>query len=84
MVLSAMSLDDEIMYARSIIAQTVGAESANRGCIVVAGYSFLEVSRFGRQHGIPVLDGTADFLEAPCLLSECLYGNKASHVSRLA
>jgi hypothetical protein len=70
MVFSALSLNDEIMYARSIIAQALGTKSGNRGCIAIAGYSFLEISRFGAKHGIPVLDGAGDFLEAPCLLSD--------------
>jgi hypothetical protein len=70
MVLSAESLDDEIMYARSIIAEAASENPNARACIAIAGYSFLEVSRFGKRHNIPVLDGTGDFLDAPCLLSD--------------
>ena len=56
-VLRAQSLEEEIMYARSLVADHLESKREDRCCIVLAGYSMREVELFGREVGIPVLDG---------------------------
>lgn len=67
-VLSAPNLALEIYFAR-VMAQSF-ADDNRKSCIAIVGFSLLEIRRFGKEIGIPVLDGTADFLQSNIVLGD--------------
>ena len=75
-VLSASSLEEEIAFARSLMADNArqqakdSARRPHRGCIVVAGFTFYEIKIFADRIGLPVLDGTQDAMESELFLSD--------------
>lgn len=56
--------DNEDNYKKEKRAQD------HRGCIAIAGHTLYEVSIFGKEHGIPVLDGTFGLREGSLFLSD--------------
>jgi hypothetical protein len=58
------------VFARTLITENAHDKVDHRACIAIAGYSLLEVSRFGAKHQLPVLDGSRDLLTADCFLSD--------------
>lgn len=70
LVLSASSLDEELGYARSVIASHVKQHPNANCCIALAGYSTCEVERFAKRLGLRALDGSGGFLEESLVLSD--------------
>jgi superfamily I DNA/RNA helicase len=74
LLLRAPSLDIEIAAALKLldendeIAQRRG--TSHSGCIAIVGYSGFEVQEYGREIGIPVLDGASKFLRGTRFLSD--------------
>lgn len=58
----------ELLDANDEIAQRRGA--SHSGCIAIVGYSGFEVQQYGREIGIPVLDGASKFLHGSRFLSD--------------
>ncbi|MDA1324635.1 MAG: AAA family ATPase [Proteobacteria bacterium] len=75
-VLEAESLEEEIACAMALMADNAEIFSErefarlHRGCIVIAGYSLYEISIFGEQVGLPVLDGSLDATNGELFLSD--------------
>ena len=74
LLLEASSLDVEIAAALRLldvndeIAERRG--SSHSGCIAMVGYSGFEVQEYGKEIGIPVLDGASKFLHGSRFLSD--------------
>jgi hypothetical protein len=74
LLLEASSLDMEIASALKLL--DANDEIADRrgtshsGCIAIVGYSGFEVQQYGREIGIPVLDGASKFLHGTRFLSD--------------
>jgi hypothetical protein len=74
LLLQAPSLDIEISGALKLldendeIAQRRGTNHS--GCIAIVGHSGFEVQEYGKEIGIPVLDGTSKFLRGTRFLSD--------------
>lgn len=56
-ILRAQDLGEEIIYARSLIADHLEYRPEDKCCIAIAGYSMREVELFGESIGVKVLDG---------------------------
>jgi UvrD/REP helicase N-terminal domain/UvrD-like helicase C-terminal domain len=75
-VCRASSLEEEIKAALILMRDYEAVyvkqdrEAPHRGCIAIAGHTFYEISLFGREHGIPVLDGTVGVKEGALFLSD--------------
>ena len=74
LLLQAPSLDIEISAALKLLDEN--DEIARRrgtnhsGCIAIVGYSGFEVQEYGKEIGIPVLDGASKFLRGTRFLSD--------------
>ncbi len=70
LVLGASSLEEEIGYARGIVASHLDQNSNAHCCIAFAGYSMCEVERYALKLELHALDGSAGFLSEPLVLSD--------------
>ena len=75
-ILEASSLSDEISYAVSLINENASnhyKSNSSReysGCIVFCGFSMFELTYFGKENNIPVLDGTTSFKSSQIFFSD--------------
>ncbi|CAJ2377209.1 MAG: DNA helicase [Arenicellales bacterium IbO2] len=58
LLLSADSLSQEIAAAKRHAEEQLQNDQKQKTCLVICGYSLYELQDFGKQQGIPVLDGT--------------------------
>jgi hypothetical protein len=58
LALEAGRLEEEIGFALTYLQHGAEEADGHSACLAFAGFSFLEVERFGRKHELPVLDGS--------------------------
>ena len=73
-LLSAISLEQEIAFALELISQSsIDAKKKNKshtGCVAIAGYSQFEIEQFGKQKDLHVLNGEKKMLGSEVFLSD--------------
>ena len=70
LVLEAVSLEEEIEYARCVVESHLKLQPNAHCCITFAGYSACEVERFAKSLELRALDGLDEFLLEPLVLSD--------------
>lgn len=70
LILEGESLDSEIAHGLAFVRERLEDRTDGKGCIAICGYSLFELSKFGRECGIPVLDGGMDIDTGTIFLSD--------------
>ena len=70
LVLKAASLEEEVLFARSVVTTQLENHPASRCCIIFAGFTSCEVERFAAKQGVRALDGSANFLDENLVYSD--------------
>lgn len=70
LLVGAPSLEEELRGAIAYAQERVARDEHAKVCVAVCGYSLFELARFGRELGIPVLDGAASLDQGSLFLSD--------------
>jgi superfamily I DNA/RNA helicase len=69
-LLEAASLAEELSAAIQLANETIGTKPLAKVCIAVCGHSHYELSQYGAEIGLPVLDGSIDVDDGEIFLSD--------------